>query len=77
MPIIYWFRNDLRLHDNNGFAQAVADSFNVLPVFIIDPRSFDEDPELGFRKAGVFASAFRSRPSPTCANGCNSGAATC
>ncbi len=58
MPIIYWFRNDLRLHDNEGFAQAVANSDSVLPVFIIDPRSFAEDPELGFRKAGVFRVRF-------------------
>ncbi|MBO0937164.1 DASH family cryptochrome [Fibrella sp. HMF5335] len=58
MPIIYWFRNDLRLHDNEGFSQAVADSSDVLPVFIIDPRSFDEHPDLGFRKAGVFRVRF-------------------
>jgi len=56
--ILYWFRNDLRLHDNEGFARACADADEVLLAFIFDPASFAELPGLGFRKAGVFRANF-------------------
>lgn len=56
--ILYWFRNDLRLHDNEGFARAVADADAVLPVFVFDPRWFAELPELGFRKTGIYRTNF-------------------
>lgn len=56
--ILYWFRNDLRLHDNEGFSRAVQEADEVLPVFIFDPRLFDELPRLGFRKTGVFRANF-------------------
>lgn len=56
--ILYWFRNDLRLHDNEGFARAVADADEVLPVFVFEPRWYEELPELGFRKTGIFRANF-------------------
>lgn len=56
--IVYWFRNDLRLHDNEGFAQAVADADEVLPVFVFDPRWFAELSELGFRKTNIYRTRF-------------------
>ena len=34
---IYWFRNDLRLHDLNGL-HAAAEHASVLPVYIFDPE---------------------------------------
>ena len=33
---VFWFRRDLRLHDNHGFFQALKKSKSVLPVFIFD-----------------------------------------
>lgn len=33
---IFWFRRDLRLHDNCGFFHALKNGGNVLPVFIFD-----------------------------------------
>ena len=33
---IFWFRRDLRLHDNRGFFHALKEGGNVLPVFIFD-----------------------------------------
>lgn len=33
---VFWFRRDLRLHDNHGFYQALKSSNAVLPVFIFD-----------------------------------------
>ncbi len=56
--ILYWFRNDLRLHDNEGFARAVTDADTVLPVFVFEPRWFAELPELGFRKTGIYRANF-------------------
>ncbi len=56
--IVFWFRNDLRLHDNEGFAQAVEMADEVLPVFVFEPRWFVENSELGFPKTGVFRTNF-------------------
>ena len=33
---LFWFRRDLRLHDNHGLYQALTQSESVLPVFIFD-----------------------------------------
>lgn len=33
---VFWFRRDLRLHDNHGFYQALKSADAVLPVFIFD-----------------------------------------
>lgn len=56
--IVYWFRNDLRLHDNEALSGALAAADVVLPVFVIDPTWFTELPAIGFRKMGVFQSQF-------------------
>lgn len=49
--IIYWFRNDLRLNDNEAFRNAVSDAEEIIPVYVFDPRRFRfRDP--GFRKTG-------------------------
>lgn len=39
--ILVWFRNDLRLHDNEMLVEAVAKSDSILPVYFFDPRYFD------------------------------------
>ncbi|QJW88332.1 DASH family cryptochrome [Spirosoma taeanense] len=56
--ILYWFRNDLRLHDNEGFARAVESADAVLPVFVFDSRWYTDLAELGFRKTGVYRTNF-------------------
>jgi len=33
---IFWFRRDLRLHDNHGLYEALKKNENVLPIFIFD-----------------------------------------
>lgn len=38
-PIIYWFRQDLRLDDLPGFAAAVATGRPILPCYILDDHS--------------------------------------
>jgi len=37
MRTIFWFRKDLRLTDNIGLTEALKDSSEVIPVFIIEP----------------------------------------
>lgn len=39
-PSILWFRNDLRVHDNEALCAASASSSSVLPVYIFDPRDY-------------------------------------
>ncbi|CAG4989001.1 Cryptochrome DASH [Dyadobacter sp. CECT 9275] len=51
--IIFWFRNDLRLHDNEALYQAAKNSYEIVPVYVFDPRQF-ETTRLGFRRTGAF-----------------------
>lgn len=37
---IIWFRNDLRLHDNEALSDALKHADEVLPVYIFDPRTW-------------------------------------
>lgn len=37
--LIYWFRNDLRLHDNPSFAQAAALADTLMPVYCLGSAS--------------------------------------
>ena len=39
--ILVWFRNDLRLHDNEMLVEAIAKSEEILPVYCFDPRQFE------------------------------------
>lgn len=40
--ILVWFRNDLRLHDNEMLVEAIAKSDSILPVYFFDPRYFGD-----------------------------------
>jgi len=55
--IIYWFRNDLRLHDNEGIYTASVNAGEVLPVYVFDPRQFAKT-RFGFRRAGALRAQF-------------------
>lgn len=39
---IFWFRRDLRLHDNKGLAKALQGPYPVLPVFIFDTNILEK-----------------------------------
>ena len=39
---VFWFRRDLRLHDNAGLYYALQENENVLPVFIFDKNILDK-----------------------------------
>lgn len=57
MKILLWFRNDLRIHDNEALSKAAEKTSNVIPVYIFDPRIFKEH-ELGFPKTGKLRQQF-------------------
>jgi len=54
---ICWFRNDLRLHDQEALAQALRQAEEVIPVFCVDPRTYQKTP-LNLDKTGSFRAAF-------------------
>ncbi len=39
---LFWFRRDLRLHDNTGLNKALMEKDSVLPLFIFDRHILDE-----------------------------------
>ncbi|MGK6351241.1 DASH family cryptochrome [Parapedobacter sp. DT-150] len=55
--ILVWFRNDLRIHDNEILLRAVERSHQIVPVFCFDPRYF-ADTKYGTKKTGVLRAAF-------------------
>ncbi|CAG5070165.1 Cryptochrome DASH [Dyadobacter sp. CECT 9623] len=50
--IVYWFRNDLRLLDNEALLSACNSSDEIIPVFVFDPRQYEKT-RLGFRRTGA------------------------
>ncbi len=55
--ILVWFRNDLRLHDNEVLIEAISKSEITLPVYIFDKRFFGET-EFGTLKTGNIRAEF-------------------
>ncbi len=53
---LVWFRNDLRIHDNEALAEAFVEG-KVLPVYIFDERQFGVT-SFGFKKTGAFRAQF-------------------
>ena len=49
----FWFRRDLRLHDNAGLYHALTSGLPVIPVFIFDRDILDELPEKDARVAFI------------------------
>ncbi|PST84368.1 DASH family cryptochrome [Pedobacter yulinensis] len=54
--ILVWFRNDLRLHDNEILLEALAKSDEILPVYVFDPRHYSQ--VNGFWKTGQIRAQF-------------------
>lgn len=48
-PILLWFKNDLRLHDNETLIKAIESQKPIIPIFIFDTGLF-KTLELGFHK---------------------------
>ncbi|GAB2262677.1 hypothetical protein Droror1_Dr00003674 [Drosera rotundifolia] len=54
---IVWFRNDLRVHDNECLNSANNESVSVLPVYCFDPRDYGKSSS-GFDKTGPYRATF-------------------
>ncbi len=55
---IIWFRQDLRLHDNEAIANALRMAEEIIPVFVFDERVFAGQTRFGFPKTGRFRARF-------------------
>lgn len=55
---IVWFRNDLRLHDNEALTNALRIAEEIVPVYIFDERVFKGKTRFGFPKTGKFRAKF-------------------
>ena len=52
MTVLYWLRNDLRLHDNEALAALPAGTTALLPVYCFDPVSLGPDAYQGLPRTG-------------------------
>ncbi|CAI5484058.1 unnamed protein product [Closterium sp. Yama58-4] len=55
--VVQWFRNDLRLHDNEALAAAHNHAAAVLPVYCFDPRDYGKSAS-GFDRTGPHRARF-------------------
>ena len=55
---IVWFRQDLRLHDNEALLDALKSAEKVIPVYVFDERVFLGKTRFGFSKTGSFRTRF-------------------
>ncbi len=55
--IVVWFRNDLRLSDNETLTRAIQQGEEIIPVYCLDPRHI-ETTKLGLPKTGAFRAQF-------------------
>lgn len=56
--VIVWFRQDLRLHDNEALSEALLHAEEVIPVYVFDQRVFMGQTPHGFPKTGKFRAQF-------------------
>ncbi len=55
---IVWFRQDLRMHDNEALDSAIGFADEVVPVYVFDERIFKGETSFGFPKTGVHRAQF-------------------
>ncbi len=56
--VIVWFRNDLRLHDNEALTEALKQGDEIIPIYVFDTRLFKGKTPYGFRKIERFRAKF-------------------
>jgi deoxyribodipyrimidine photo-lyase len=54
---IVWFKNDLRLYDNETLVTAIKESEQIIPVYCIDESNFATT-KYGYKKIGSFRAQF-------------------
>ena len=55
---IVWFRQDLRLHDNEAIYEAVNSADRIYPVYVFDKRWFHSKTKHGFPKTSIYRAQF-------------------
>jgi len=55
---LLWFRNDLRIHDNQSLHEANQQCDVLIPVYCFDPRHFEKTYLFGFEKTGFYRTKF-------------------
>ncbi|MBK9015754.1 MAG: DASH family cryptochrome [Saprospiraceae bacterium] len=56
---IVWFRQDLRLHDNEALTEALQHCDKIIPVYVFEERIFQgKTRQFGFPKTGKFRAKF-------------------
>jgi deoxyribodipyrimidine photo-lyase len=55
---VVWFRRDLRLHDNETLARAVADADEVVPLYVFDPSEYAASRYVDGPKTGPYRASF-------------------
>ena len=53
-----WFRNDLRIRDNECLFKAIKNVDFVIPIYCFDPRQFQQTTHYQFNKTGYFRTKF-------------------
>lgn len=56
--VVVWFRQDLRLHDNEALNEAMKRGDEIVPIFVFDERQFGGKTKFGFPKTGKFRAKF-------------------
>jgi len=55
---ILWFRQDLRIHDNEALQEAIRSSDELIPIFIFNPKDFRPKTIYGTPKTGLNRTRF-------------------
>ncbi|HNG90365.1 MAG TPA: DASH family cryptochrome, partial [Saprospiraceae bacterium] len=55
---IVWFRQDLRMHDNEALSIAMRMAEEIIPVYVFDERVFGGRTRFGFPKTGRYRAKF-------------------
>ncbi len=56
--VIVWFRQDLRIHDNEALTDALRCGDTIIPVYVFDDRIFKGATRFGFKKTNQFRAKF-------------------
>ncbi len=56
--VIVWFRQDLRLADNEALTHAINSGEEVYPIYVFDERLFKGETRFGFSKVGKYRTKF-------------------
>ncbi len=56
--VIVWFRQDLRLSDNEALTDAIKHGDEVIPIYVFDERVFKETTRFGFKKTERYRAKF-------------------